>query len=406
MKRLTITALCLLTSLVACGTSTRPPSTLPAIEKLFTVDSTNADGFSLAGDVVFSQEYTRAAGYTGVLNGYDLTTGQVRLRLLYTDQLPGTREMVVAGDRYGPQEVIAGSGVYVSRYLDDGGAAIRVTSQDGTRVQIVRLPKAKESYFSLQQMTVLGDLLLVPTIHAVYAYSLSELAGFSGTPTPRWQHEFTPPADGSYTVSDVQVDAVTGQTYVLNYVELSRENVRLFLHAYRQDGTEIWQQEVTGPAPLYLGAKMTVGEGRIVVFQGAGRMAAFDSAGTAVWKASSLCQENGDQNSTYAQIQQHTIFFSPGGSSALCAFNLTDGTRKWTFDPNGAGFMNRFVVVRGVLYDSNGTLYALDTATGNVLAKTGVDPSAELGGGTVLYDQPRNQLLVWADKLWAFKPIR
>ncbi len=391
----------------SCGGSSPSVVTAPpGITKLWEFDSVNALGFSLIGDTVFSQEFAKTGNYTGQLVGYDLPSRQIRFRQPYMEATTDSATMAHRGDAYSFQNVIGGSDGFVSRFVDDGGPAIQSFDPQGKQIKIVRQPDTDDGYFELQGLTRSGDLVLVATKYHLYAYSLKDLLNAQTNSVPLWQKDYLTTRDNYYNLSNVKVDAVTGLIYTLSYDQKDPNNKHLFLTAMKPDGTDLWKKEVETTANGRSGARLTVDNGTLLVFPHDSFMTRYDANGNILWKKSNLCSPNGDYGIQYAQIDGNTLLDSPNGSAELCAFNLTDGTRKWTFDSKGAGFINQFALVNGVLYASNGTLYALDTETGNVLAKQGVDASAELGGGTVLYDAPRNQLLIWASKLWAYKPIR
>lgn len=385
-------------------------SKIPSVEKLWEYDSVNALGFSLVGNTVFSQEFAKTGNYTGQLLGYDLTNQKLNFRVPYTESTDKQDVLFRRGNDYVSQDVVGKDGVQISRYLDGRGPAIQVFGIDGKVTKIVRQIDVDDGYFGLQKIQILDDLVLVSTKYHLYAYSFSDLKNPSVVSNPIWIKDYVYVHDGFYNLSAVSTDDVKKIIYTLSYDIRDKSNEHLYLKAFQKDGSEIWAKDVYEGgyknASGRHGARLTAKDGNVIVFRSESTMASFDSQGNKIWDTSSLCQENGAYQAEYAQISRGMIFLSPGGSSALCAFNLGDGSRKWVFDPKGAGFINRFSIVNNVLYACNSVLYALDTETGRVLAQTGVGASAELGGGTVLYDAPRNQLLIWADKLWAYRPIK
>lgn len=393
--------------LSSCGESEPPKAVaLPGMTKLWDFDSVNALGFSLIGDTAFSQEFAKTGNYTGQLVAYDLTKQQVGFRQAYTEPTTDGATLARRGDDYNSQEVVGSSDGFIARYLDGKGPAIQAFDHQGKRIKIVRQPDTDDSYFELQKITLSGDLVLVATLYHLYAYSLKDLLNAGTTSIPLWQKDYLATRDGYYNLSAVQVDAATGMIYTLSYDKKDPSDKHLFLNAIKPDGMNLWQKEVK--TTTIGGAGMTASGGTIVVFPRDSFMTRYDADGNVIWKKSNLCSPNGDYGIQYAQISGNgnTLLDSPGGNAELCAFNLDDGSRKWTFDSQGAGFINKFALVNGVLYACNGRLYAIDSETGSVLAQQGVDAAAELGGGTVLYDAPRNQLLIWASKLWAYRPIR
>lgn len=137
----------------------------------------------------------------------------------------------------------------------------------------------------------------------------------------------------------------------------------------------------------------------------------FDLQGRQVWKADSVICPNG---SSTGFLEMHTdgqlAYPVPDGDACQSAYDLRDGSLKWTFYPpreNSATFANTPIFVRGVMYMTNGYLFAVDTGTGKLLARSQPHLSGSQGmGGSPLYDPVNDQVLVWGDDLVAFKPIR
>lgn len=269
----------------------------------------------------------------------------------------------------------------------------------------------------------------IPAAQDIYVYRNSRLLSSEEEIQPEWRRTYESKdrvegrIDGADSVGRADYDDYARIIYVPVSNNDGRRKV-VTLYAYRLDGTEVWRrviydqpnapQTVASP-PAYAVAK----DGKVVVsLELVGGMHAFDKDGNKLWTKPSYCEGRENIGMSHMDIQNNVLYTAPSGGSCLTAYNMSTGDRRWEFTPpnNQFTFGSRFTIVRGVLYAANGFLWAIEADTGKLLAQSrdflGAPPDAKwpntayLSGGTVNYDAKRDQLLLWAYKLWAFKPVR
>jgi outer membrane protein assembly factor BamB len=314
-------------------------------------------------------------------------------------------------------EVVHAQGHYFARLIDEQGSAVQVLDTQGRRVRVFRTP-SKSTDISVS-LRVIGDRLYVPNAQDLRVYRLGDLVSDAPTVEPVWAKHYPSldslGGDGGVPVLDaLDHDPTLNRLYVaLSDDDGTRKALRVV--AYDLDGTERWQrtvwQEASGrPGSLAVG-NLASRDGRVIVQQSMGRFMAFDAEGEKLWERASLCPTGGTTGVETMVIEDGRMYTTPMGDSCITAWDVRTGELVWNFEADGPSFMNEFALVRGVLYAANGRLWALDLKTGKVLAASSPELAQQLRGsalsaGTVRYDAPRDQLILWGRALWAFKPIR
>lgn len=274
-----------------------------------------------------------------------------------------------------------------------------------------------------------GDQIIVPVEQSIYSFNLEDIIKKDHEARVNWSKYFstkdlaTGERDGDSAIGEIAFDEHVKVVYVPVSTNDGQRKV-VTLYAYRPDGVELWKRVVYDQpnAPQTVAAPhgyAVAKDGKVVVsLELVGGMHAFDKDGKKLWTKPSFCEGRENIGMSHMDIQRDILYAAPSGGSCLSAYDMSTGDRRWEFTPpnNQFTFGSRFTIVRGVLYAANGFLWALEADTGKPLAQSrdflGAPPEAKwpntayLSGGTVNYDAKRDQLLLWAYKLWAFKPVR
>lgn len=285
-------------------------------------------------------------------------------------------------------------------------------NQEGQQVKYVPFPDNMESYldYSGRSFQARDNQLYVPIADALLIYSVDKLVGSGTDIQPLWKVVF----HNEESVGDLNsfaVDPKTGTVFVSGIADTKPpEEFRTLLQAYTPQGQKLWEKTLISvpqmPVPR---ATLGAGDGKVVLVLDAwAELTAYDTQGNPIWKNPPFYCPNGNTNLyAFVHVQDGIVMPIPYGDSCMSAWDLDTGKKKWVFDaPNYATFANRPVILNGVVYTANTYLWALDKETGKVLGRSQELPRAQGETGTVLYDAKRNQLLVWGDSLWAFKPLQ
>lgn len=250
------------------------------------------------------------------------------------------------------------------------------------------------------------NAVYLTTSHSLFAYDMETLA--QPNSQPLWQRYFeSPEASG---IDDLAVDSTNGIIYIAT--EKPTNKLTTTLYALNRQGQELWQKDLgTSPEGLTYArrAKLQAYEkGVVASLYGSGVVELYNPKGEAVWAnpVRFVCDETNVLSKP--AIVDEVLYGSPAGDHCLFAIDLKTGRKLWDFKaPQSGTFDNKPVVVNGVVYASNGRVYAVDAKDGQLLAASEVyDRSLQFERGNIHYDPPRNQLIMWGEKIYSFKPIR
>ena len=249
-------------------------------------------------------------------------------------------------------------------------------------------------------MIVNKDLLYVPITSDVLVYSISKLLDLNQSVQPEW----TVPG-----LDTLDVDKASG-TLLLTSRDYTQQNPSSYLRAFGPDGKLLWSKTLaTKTQPPAPAASVAVDNGRVFVILDIGaELTAYDLSGNLIWKDKPFVCPNGGTNLFLDVIAKDGIAMAISlGDKCVAAWDAQTGQRKWVLDsPIPLSFVNRPLILNGVVYTSNTYTWALDQETGKVLGVSGKIPQAQNRTGTPIYDSERKQVLVWGQGLWAFKPLR
>lgn len=303
-----------------------------------------------------------------------------------------------------------------SIYLQDtaiisGKTGLYLLNQQGQQIKYVPFPDNMASYLSYSGLwfQIHNNQLYVPIDDALLVYSIDELLGSNQDVQPLWKVVFHS-EEAAGDLNSFAVDPKTGTVFVSGIVDSTPpDNFRTLLQAYTPQGQKLWEKTLISgerlPVPR---ATLGAGDGRVVLLLDAwAELMAYDIQGNLLWKNPPFYCPNGNTNLyTFVYVQEGIVMPIPLGDSCLSAWELGTGKKKWVFDAKNYTFANRPLILNGVVYSANTYLWALDKETGKVLGRSQELPRAQGPSGTVLYDAKRNQLLIWGDQIWAFKPLR
>jgi outer membrane protein assembly factor BamB len=288
----------------------------------------------------------------------------------------------------------------------DAAAKVSVTDLTGKVLNTFRLEKyGKASVFGTP--VVFQDKLILSNSHYLNVFTVSDLLKLDPTPlSSRYfrSEQFAGIDDFSWSAADQII-------YVSSASEEPGEEKSTRLYALDLTGKTLWSKLVFKQTPstefsprgiveAYAGGVLIATNGLVHVFdtQGNPRLAKpapFACAGTAFLgpKASSVVND--------------VLYASPAGDNCIFALDLKTGQKKWDFQaPVGGTFANKPLFLNGVVYAANPYVYAIDAESGQLLAQSAIkDYRLYDKIGTVHYDSKRNQLLLWGEKIYSYKPV-
>jgi len=300
--------------------------------------------------------------------------------------------------RLGPNIVA----LLVDRPTQDYVARLAIYSPQGTLLRTIPLPNTYVATGTEVGPRVIGDQLLVADGAHLYAYDAASLN--TDTPVLRWQKLVNTAQTNSVQITGLDADA-DGNLYIGT---ITNEVI-----SYTPTGQQRWKVTTTtspnyGHAPFSL----VLDNGRLFVESQDEGLQAYDLAtGKTLWdKPADLlkaCPGAPTSTATYLIAGGGKVYAGLFGGDCLPAYNESDGSLAWSFTPTyRQSFMSRPTYVNGVLYATNGRTYALDTATGKLLAQSTEDIPAS--AGTFLpYDPVSGEIYVWGGQtLYAYKALR
>lgn len=153
---------------------------------------------------------------------------------------------------------------------------------------------------------------------------------------------------------------------------------------------------------------------KLIVHTSDGRMMSLDKqTGQSLWNKYSSIEvcDGGAGFTRYAAIQDELIYIAPFGDSCVIAFDIQKGHNVWIYKPPQDfrwSFSTKPIYVNGVVYASNGKLWALDGKTGQVL--DGLDNlNGKLHksfGIPLVYHPKMHRIYYWNRAMRIINPIR
>lgn len=301
----------------------------------------------------------------------------------------------------------------------NGKHQLVVINQAGEELKRIELPADVEvtevaGHLLSTSMLQTDDLLILPLEQAVLAYRKSDFRSAETTLQPVWRLNILQlSAQGRGRLAAFSLDLKNNAFYVLeakSSPDLHARNQLIRLNA--ASGKEEWRKTLfdtdTSDTP-HLGV-INSQDGKIFVhLMGLPFLTAYRQDGTELWKNPNIICPDGDTNIlSYLVLHNDLVFVAPYGDHCYTAVDVNTGATRYVVrPPQGGSFGQAPTFVNDVMYATNGFLWAVDTKDGSIIGRSSIDLAYAQGAtGTVIFDEARQQLLVWGGQLTAFKPLR
>jgi len=277
---------------------------------------------------------------------------------------------------------------------------LAIYSPQGTLLRSIPLPNTYVASIADAGPRIVGDQLLVADGAHLYAYDAASLN--TDTPILRWQ-KLINNAQGSEQITGLDVDA-DGNLYIGT---ITNEVI-----SYTSAGQQRWKVTTTSPDYGHAPFSLVLDNGRLFVESQDEGLQAYDLAtGKTLWdKPADLlkaCPGAPTSTASFLVAGGGKVYAGLFGGDCLPAYNESDGSLAWSFTLTyRQSFLSRPTYVNGVLYATNGRTYALDTATGKLLAQ-GTEDIPAAAGTYLPYDPVSGEVYVWGGQtLYAYKLLR
>lgn len=340
-----------------------------------------------------------------VLYNFDLTSQKVTGRTEFTPHVP------------------VGSGVSV---ISAGPSLIEYNETDRIRIwgpgltlqRTLMLPEAYRKQgirFGLEGMRQVGDLAVLLVKEGVVAYRISDL--LAGQLTPVWDHQYP---QGDTTNRHLAIGVAVSEAHDLvvygisDYDDGPVRRSRTTIHAVTAStGEPRWEKEMHRmDGALLLWTALDIQDDIIVALEtGTTELSALNLDGTERWKVPrAVCPNGGTTIMVNVTAQDGLVYPTPDGDACQNAYDLQTGKLRWTFYPpreNTFSFGGKPLIVRGVAYLGNGYLFAIDTATGRILARSAEkNDGATTHSATPLLDPVTGNIVQLGHDAMIYKPVR
>ena len=273
-----------------------------------------------------------------------------------------------------------------------------IYTKGGDLVQQMAFPDPYESNVSTMHPAVYGDRLYISNGRYFHAYDLTEPA----SPSLVWKISY------DYNFKAVAVDE-TGNLFVS--MATTKDLDVALKRLDPADGSVIWQTSTrTEKVNEQLAAYALEVEGEKLFAAALGTLQAFNKeTGERLWVSDPLvCTSDGIQVVSAIELAQDTAYLAPRGGSCVFAIDLADGSMLWMHNAKvvpGAWFTygGKPKYYNGVVYATNSFLWALDAKTGKVLSLSNIQD--RLAQFTYI-EEYGGEILVWGERLRAYKPVR
>ena len=279
----------------------------------------------------------------------------------------------------------------------DSGNGLRVHLLNGEIAASVDHPGGSGSGASGAGLVLEENRLFIPNSNWLYVYDVSNPM----EPALLWQSE------QPKMLSSVNVDE-SGDVYITLFAGDYEDSV---FKLAGDDGRELWRSGTHDSSidSLYTGTYAEIVSGRLVV-EAQSRYIAYNlQTGQKEWISDPLiCDDAGYQNTYSFLAVDGTIYRNSGGGSCILAMDASKGKLLWTFNtsetPSSLTFGGRPALHEGNLYASNGRLFTLDAATGELVSFS-PDERARYSDLTHVHIY-EGQVVVWGQNLTLFEPVQ
>lgn len=347
------------------------------------------------------------SGYNSLQGDLFLTGGNLRAVNIRTHELAYRSELKTD---YGRTHIASVGNQLVVAYWDTQPGLALIDKELKT---INKLPfPAGTAGVSLgeQGPVVVGNSVYVAAGPTVYKYAVADL-GKAGA-QPLWYKTFGGPAVSSLLVQD-ENRIYIGESYIDDNVKDHFETVD-FLIALNGNGNVQWKTntKITGVAGGMV-ASMGIYKDTVVAdLEGnyMGLQAFRQSDGQPIWAKPTItdaCKAGTSSFSLRMTIAADHVYLGNSGGVCVLALHADTGQLAWTFNaPYDQTFDNKPLFHHGVIYATNGRMWALDAFTGKPLAVGAVDTDMN-SGAPLAYDPVEDQILQWGPTgVHAFKPLK
>ncbi|UQN10591.1 PQQ-binding-like beta-propeller repeat protein [Deinococcus sp. QL22] len=295
-------------------------------------------------------------------------------------------------------------------------AVINPAGQEQSRTELpLSVPEQALGHLISTSVQVVGEVFILPMHSTLLAYRIDDLLSSELPAQPLWRFDVKALSSTGIARFPSLSCAVQEQACYVIESKGSPEQQQASTEVVKLDaltGQENWRKTLfatqAGDTP-HLGVVQS-GRGSIVVHvQGTSVVTAYTQSGTELWKNTSILCPGGATNIlSHLIVRDDVVVVSPLGDRCYTALEASTGATRFVFSPPlGGSFGQVPSFVNGVMYATNGFLWAVDTEDGSILGRSTTElPYAQGKTGTVIFDAPRQQLLVWGGKLSAFRPVR
>jgi outer membrane protein assembly factor BamB len=276
----------------------------------------------------------------------------------------------------------------------EGSNALEVYRTDGTFIKAIDYPNSGDINQNALSPVIYKNTLYVGSGKNLYAFDISD----PETPNVKWAMKF------AWRLNDITVDE---QGYIYLAIQ---ENANKDATFKIDPNTRniLWSANTFTPSIGYtMDPKAIALNGQQLIVSTGTTVQAFNTqTGTHLWMTKELFCGQAPQAAWHLEPGEDAVFFTAG--SCVKAVNSTTGQVIWEFDSDTANqglgntFGDKALYHNGVVYAYNGTLWALDAPTGEVLSKQEDKDSTSNFSSVHLYN---NQILIWNKYLTAYKPI-
>jgi outer membrane protein assembly factor BamB len=381
MRRLACTLFVLL-SLTACTDATRAADpvndpALPKLTRLWSLPTYKTIGYSsLQGDLYLSGNKLRAVNVATHLLAFEIPEEVSVARTSFASVGPNLLAVLRANTQ----------------------TAMLLFTRTGQVLNKIEFPGSVGVALGNEGPVVVGNAVYLGFGNTVYKYAADGL----GTPgvQPLWAKH--------YDANSIDGLLVQDQDHL--YVTVRDTASRLLL--LDGTGTERWSRQLAPEGQTAaLGAAMGLYKDTIIVQAGTAGLQAYRQAdGSKAWASFpsiDVCPSGASPLAFRMAIGQDRVFLGHFGGHCVLSFRADTGAPAWIFDaPNRVTFDTEPLYLNGVVYATNGRLWALDAETGRALA-AGPDDLQDNTGAPLSYDAPRNQIVTWGGTgVFAYTPLR
>lgn len=396
---LSLSALALL--LGACKSSPAVPEIPPALTQLWKVDILSGNRPIQFGDLIIAPEMDR---------NYQKEVGEIAFNLK-TQKIAWRR----AETFYGNESFVMNDHLVYFNGVHQI-VVINAEGQERSRVELPGdVPQLTFGHLIFPDAQRVGGIFILPMQQEIIAYSIDDLLSSLPDVKPVWRFDTQPLSkNGRVRLPGISCDAISTSCYLIESRDMP-ENQQARTELVKINATkgqEIWRKTLystnTTEVPR-LGVINVKGDSIFVHLQGTPILTAYNQDGNEIWQNENIICPGGATDILSDLISQDgMVIVSPFGDRCYTILDAKTGVTRFVFSPPVGGSFGQIpTFVDGVMYATNGFLWAVDTKDGRTLARSTTDlPYAQAETGTVIFDPVNQQLLVWGGQLSAFKPIR